>query len=80
LITAQEVAGLNPAEVTNKQYNKEKRQACLSVFLFGLFSARSAKDHKIIQPRSLNRRIDAQELVLLFLIFKMYPKIFLKEF
>jgi len=34
LITAQEVTGLNPVEVTNKSLNKKKRQVYLSVFLF----------------------------------------------
>ena len=33
----------NPSAITNKWHNKKKRQACLSVFLFGAFSARSAE-------------------------------------
>jgi len=37
---------LNPAMVTNKYYNKKKRQVRLSVFLFVVFSKRISKDAK----------------------------------
>jgi hypothetical protein len=36
----------NSNKVSNEYYNKKKRQACLSVFLFLVFSKRNLKDTK----------------------------------